>query len=256
MPQYANIDPKIAGLKQGLDSRVESKIVAELLGIDFGLPVFGNEGVDDLIYLYHNDRSQLAFDADFVTANSIVITVNGTAVTAVPFNTDHDTTMNDVIAQIEADITGSSVALDATDGTNRTIFIDINGVEVIVTEAITGGGSQATGTATISSRQVFKGYSLFTQKESAEKTDLDGNVIDAADAKYLLKDAANVLIDGWVTVTMFEAVNSGVAAYVKVAAGATQGQTGTTTSGNTALTGVTIDETIAAAGLARVRVNK
>lgn len=97
---------------------------------------------------------------------------------------------------------------------------------------------------------------MFTQKESAQKVDANGNVIEAAEAKYIEKEAANIMINGWVTVVTADAVVSKSAAYAIVASGADQGKVTDTTSGNVALSGVTFDEDVAAAGLAIVRVNK
>lgn len=263
MGAYSTMDKAVAGLKDGLDSRVVSKRAADSAGIDFGMPVFGYVGDsglgvarDNNIHTYKKDRGKIAFDADFITANSIIITVNTVAVTAVPFDTDHATTMANLIAQIETDIAGCDVTLDSTDADGRTIFIDIDGTEMTVAEAITGGGSQATGVITYSSRMIFDGFAMFAQKESAARSELDGSVIDAGDAKYVYKDAANVMINGWIYVVTADAVKKGNPVYVVAAAGATQGQCTDETSGNVVLTGAIFEETVAAAGIAKVRINK
>lgn len=84
--------------------------------------------------------TKVVFDADFVTGNSIVATINGVAVTAVPFNTDQATTMSDLETQIETDIPGSAVVIDPT----RTLLITFaDGSSVSFSAVITGGASQA-----------------------------------------------------------------------------------------------------------------
>lgn len=90
------------------------------------------------------------FAADFVTGNSIVATINGTAVTAVPFNVDMQTTMGDLETQIEADITGSSVTVSGSPFRTLTITIVNDGANERVTASyvITGGASQTTYTST------------------------------------------------------------------------------------------------------------
>lgn len=123
------------------------------------------------------------FDADLVASNSIVFTINGTAVTAVPFNTDHDTTMDDLITQIEADITGSSVSLDPGDVNNRTLIISIFGQAGVETcsVVVTGGASQATGTTTLSDQDQYEDCVDWVETQSKlffiEST--DSNILDA-----------------------------------------------------------------------------
>ncbi|KKK67057.1 hypothetical protein LCGC14_2957890, partial [marine sediment metagenome] len=157
MTAYNDFDEAIAGLKYGESSDVESFVSKETAGIAFGLPLFGYEGNDNDVFRYRNNQSAMAFDADFIALNSIILTVDGTAVTAVVFSVDHDTTMALLVAQVEADITGASASSN-TIGDNRTITIVIeDDDDRVVTEAITAGGSQATGTETVSSSQVFKG---------------------------------------------------------------------------------------------------
>lgn len=261
MSAYDIMDEAFAGMKYGLDSRVVSKRVADSAGIAYGMPVFGYVGAsglgtarDDNIHTYKNDRGIITFDADFEASNSIIITVNGTAVTAVVFDTDHDTTMDLVIAQIEAEITGCSASSSGVN--NRILNIDIDNTEMTVAEAITGGGSQPTGTVTYETRMVFIGFTMFTQQESAVKYDLSGVVVDAADAQYDYDDVANVMVDGWIYVVTSAAVNNNAQAYCIAASGSTQGQVDDLATNNQILAGATIKQTVAAAGIALVRIAK
>lgn len=83
----------------------------------------------------------VTFNRDFEAGDSVIFTINGVAVTAVPFATDHATTMANIETQIEADITGSTVTVDAT---ARTVQISVtNGIKT-VTVAITGANLSQT----------------------------------------------------------------------------------------------------------------
>jgi hypothetical protein len=256
MTAYNTMDAKIVGLKYGTDSTVKSMRVADDNNIPYGIPVFGYVGNDNDAFRYHNNSGIITFDADFEASNSIVITVDGTAVTAVVYATSHDATMLALIAQIEADITGASASSN-TGGNNRVLTITIEDAnERVVSEAITGGGSQPTGTVTVASTMVFKGFSLFVQREAAVRYDLNGNVIEAATAEYEENDPINVMVEGEIIVVTGAGVDAHNQAYVIATAGATEGQVDDSATNNVILTGVTIEETVAAAGLALVRINK
>jgi hypothetical protein len=84
---------------------------------------------------------KVTFDADFVASNSIVFTINGVAVTAVPFNTDQQTTMGDLETQIETDIANSAVTIGASPYREMTITIT-DSVVSSLSIVITGGASQ------------------------------------------------------------------------------------------------------------------
>lgn len=98
----------------------------------------------------------VTFAADFVTGNSIVATVNGVVVTAVPWNTNQQTTMGDLETQIEADVTGATVTVGGAPYRTMTIEIANNGANehVVASFAITGGASQTTYTAVESTKIV------------------------------------------------------------------------------------------------------
>lgn len=109
---------------------------------------------------------KIVFDADLITGNNVDIVVNGTAVTTVPFNTDHDTTMDDIIAQIETDIPNSSASLDTGDVDNRTILIEVfeTGVTTL-TAVVTGGVSQAVATITFITIDDYKAVAAWTETQ-------------------------------------------------------------------------------------------
>ena len=241
MGAYDELDEAIAGLKFGVaePSRVASFKVAELAGIPFGSPVFGYDDDEVNGYLAHTDTSTIVFDADFVTSNSIVITVNGVAGTAVIFATSHAATMTALLVQLESDFTG--LTAEATDlaGTNRTIKLVLKGLEIVATEAITGGAGQATGTITASTSQVFLGVALFTQLGYVDNV-----------GYYEYEDAMNVMEIGWIYINTHETVQANTIAYVITAVGATQGKFGT--SGFD--TGARFRSSVTGAGLARVEL--
>lgn len=94
-----------------------------------------------------NQTSKATFDIDFVTGNSIVFTINGIAVTAIPFNTSNSQTYDDIKTQIEADIADSIVTVNAT---AKTVLVEIFGQSgvTIMSVVVTGGVSQPVGIIT------------------------------------------------------------------------------------------------------------
>lgn len=197
MSQYGNIDRAFAGMKA--EHYQYPEILKSGVAVDeinFGKPVFSYLGDSEKCYNYYNDTCSLLFDADFVTSNSIVITVNGEATSAVAFTTDHDTTAALVVTAIKAleieDNNGNTInpdcILDASDTNNRTFLIRGVGVDLVVSEAITGGGSQATGTPTYSSDQVFRGLA----RHKAKYID-NGDT----DAKYVINDSISIVEAGF-----------------------------------------------------------
>jgi hypothetical protein len=257
MTQYNDPTAKIAGFKQSIDSDDKTLQVAETAGIPYGLPVFGYAGGDLKAYRYHDNVGVILFDADFVASNSIVITVDGTAVTAVVYATSHDNTMDLLKAQIEADIAGATVTLtDATNNRELTITIE-DGVDRVVAEAVTGGASQPTGAITYSSSMIFEGFSRFEQQGQAQISDMESpaNVVVAGTSQLEKGDAMAAMIHGDITVVVADAVQSKSQAYV-VKDGSTQGQVTDEATNNVILPGATIMETTSAAGLADVRINK
>lgn len=91
-----------------------------------------------------SNTQKVVYDADFIAANVIDMDVNGVAITQVPFNVDHDTTMADLKTQIEADIANSTAEVDTFDTDGRTMLVTVSSVVVIVVfSVVSGGASQA-----------------------------------------------------------------------------------------------------------------
>ena len=136
---------------------------------------------------------KIIFDADFVTLNEIVVTVNGTAVTMVPFNTDHDTTMDDLVTQIEADIAESTVTLDAEDINNRTLLLEVFGGISAWEAVVTLGASQPIAAVTFDISADVKECAAWneTQKKiffyASSEVDIK-NPASTTDLAYLMKN--------------------------------------------------------------------
>lgn len=116
----------------------------------------------DRSFLFYHPKSNddnicdIVFDIDFVTDNSIAVTIN-TELTTIPFNTDQDTTMDDIKADIEANanLAGVQVTLTDEDGNNRSLQIYYEGTSLTVTAVVTGGASQPVATITYSTADEY-----------------------------------------------------------------------------------------------------
>lgn len=200
MGEYGNINRAFAGMPSEhyqFNEQKRTRRAADI--IDFGKPVFGYLGDEDNGYDYYLDTATLEFDADFVTSNTIDITVNAVAITQVTFTTDHDTTAGLVRDAIKAititDNNGNNInpdcILDPGDANNRTFLIRGVGVDVAVTEDVQAGASQATGTISYSSDQVHIGLARHYAKETQTKT------AGVNDTRYEINDAMTVVEEGF-----------------------------------------------------------
>lgn len=236
MAAYGEQDEAIAGLPHGINKRVRTLRCGESAGIPFGHAVMVYSGDRDGGYSMKQDELLLTFSADLVTSNSIALTINGTALTPVVFATSHNDTMDLLKAAIEAVFTTAAVTLPDI-STNRQIKVYIKDTIMSGSGVVTGGASQATITATLSSAQVFAGVSGFVHKEYAGV------------AKYNLNEAMNVLHSGEVWVETSETVQAHMPAYI-VQSGASAGKFAT--SGYA--TNARYKSNVTGAGLALVEV--
>ena len=190
---YQDMGTALAGLGIApATARIDSFTATE--DIEFGYPVFSYPG-EKKAYAYHLDTASLVFDADFVTSNTIDITVNGEAMGQVTFTTDHDTTAGLVVDGLNA-MTGVEAVLDTGDVTNRTFLIRSKGVTSVVSATVLLGESQATGTPSYESAQIFVGMCLRTMMPSS------------GTAKYILTEEVNVLERGKLWAECDKAVNA------------------------------------------------
>ncbi|MFX0205152.1 MAG: DUF3383 family protein [Candidatus Hodarchaeota archaeon] len=172
-------NPNWYGINAATYTLAEQELIADwaesnekLYGVDSGDPNIPDSTGDIAEYLNTNnyDRSycmyhinsneenivDIVYDADFVALNSIEIVVNSTSVVTV-FDTDQDTTMDNIITNIEANATlnGISATLTDEDGDNRSLQLYWNGIDLTVTSTVTLGASQAVATITESSADEF-----------------------------------------------------------------------------------------------------
>jgi hypothetical protein len=94
--------------------------------------------VDDL-------KATITFDGDLITANKVNGSINGAPIAEVTFDTDHDTTMDAIVAALEDLISVGSVSLtDATNNRQITIIAkDPDGMFILHDWAVTEGSGQA-----------------------------------------------------------------------------------------------------------------
>jgi len=106
--------------------------------------------VDDL-------KGTITFDADLVTSNVVNGRVNGVAISAVTFGTDHDTTMDLLVAALEALDSVDSVSLtDATNNRQLTVYAaDPSEIFVLSDWAVTAGAGQAGVTVATDTNNVY-----------------------------------------------------------------------------------------------------
>lgn len=98
--------------------------------------------------------STITFDADFITGNTIDLTINSTAITQVPFNTDQATTLSDLATEIGNSTHVSSVQIVGTDR-RLIVYPSVNVALTIAGITIAGGASQANGTASTASANMI-----------------------------------------------------------------------------------------------------
>ncbi len=235
-------DEFFPGMKVDSQFDLVESFIAET-AINFGRAVGANPGEILKVNQPVKDKAVLLFDADFVTNNVITITVNGIATAGVPFNTDHDTTAADVLTAIQglAPVTSASISDSPT---NREFTIETSGVVIAVSETITGGASQATGTPTLSSNDIFRGIALHVHKDATQP--LSTNI------GYKVDDAVNVLRQGKAVVETSIAVVADDAAFVDITGAI--GKFTNASSGNLATNGF-FRSTVSSAGLAKLEIN-
>ena len=96
--------------------------------------------LDGLPYFY--SLPLLTFTGSFVTGNQTVVTLNGALLTTVPFNTDTNTTIDDIATEIALQ---TSVVFSATRVGTTIKIVPVSGKMVTINSvSITGGASQPT----------------------------------------------------------------------------------------------------------------
>ncbi len=232
-----------AGMKVDIGfDRVESHIAESI--IQFGAAVSSNAGENVSVGNAVKDTTQHLFDADFITANVIVMVVNGQSTGNVPFNTDHDTTAADLLAALQA-LTGITSAAITDSPVNRNFKIVVEGTTLVVTSAVTAGATQAVGANTLTvGNDTFRGVALHTHNKPNS----------TGPRQYDIGDAVNVLRQGQAWVIAAEAVAADDAAHVDVAGGLSR--FGKTSGGDNQATGGKFRSATTAAGqLVKLEIN-
>lgn len=100
-------------------------------------------------------RLKISFSNALVTGNSVVVTINGTNLSAIPFNTSNDQTLLDIATAIQTYLGGNSLAepilIGGGTGNDREISViapDATADIIINNVVVTGGASQAVSTIT------------------------------------------------------------------------------------------------------------
>jgi len=146
---------------------------------------------DDDVYATFDGRAQvqtLTFDADFVEDNEIDMNINGTAITAVAFDTDHDTTL--AALAVEIALSDAVESAEVTSAREITITSASHSTDIAITGlAVTGGLSQPGGAVaeTISS--------ILNTERGKFRTDADSPVraFQVTNAKWFKGAAAGGL---------------------------------------------------------------
>lgn len=133
-----------------------SYIAGEALA--YGDPVFARPGAVDKVYLPHLNKAVTTFNADFVSLNSIATLINGGAVAAVVFATDHATTLAALAAAITADADMIALGISASvTGARELTIVSNQSIDLDVNFTVTLGASQATDTSVYSCNDRFLG---------------------------------------------------------------------------------------------------
>lgn len=90
-------------------------------------------------------KATITFDADLVTSNVINGRVNGVAMSAVTFATDHDATMDLIVAALSAlDVVNTCLLTDTSDNRQITVYAADQEATFILSDwVVTAGGGQA-----------------------------------------------------------------------------------------------------------------
>jgi len=190
MAMYGDMDIARAGMLDGLDHEVESKVAVS--ATQFGDPLFVKDGDETFAYLPKTDVATVLLSADLVASNVITstVTLNGVAFTAVAntYATAHADSMTAHIALIEA-LTGVTCVAGTT---NRAFVVTGESyANVSITTVVTLGASQATASITYTSTQKFGGVANISHR----------SYIDSK-GEYPAGDQVNVMNEGriWVRV--------------------------------------------------------
>lgn len=103
----------------------------------------------------------MTYSADFVSSNSITFVVNGVAITPVTFTSNQATTLAALVTAIDGLSIATGVTLTAVSGTDKiTVTASDPSITLTISSVVTGGASQATGTASYTTSDTFLGIAI------------------------------------------------------------------------------------------------
>lgn len=141
---------------------------------------------DDVVYARHSETlsvQTITFDIDFVASNSIACSVNGTALTATVFATDHATTIAALATKIEA----TAPCLTAVAAGRVITVTSVNSDALTFVITVTLGASQAVDTVATTVAGVAGDQGVFRKDSDSNKASLVSNAkfVTSADADGL-----------------------------------------------------------------------
>lgn len=155
-----------------------------------GIAVYVDDDVtpdDDVYARFVTTRAvqTITFDADFVTGNSIAWTLNGVSQTAIPFATDHATTLANLAAAIEA----TDAVYDCAGATRTLTITSIDFDQPVFTFTVTGGASQAVDGAAVQTVAGVEGDLGVCRADSDS-----GKAVLISNAKFLSSGSSGDLV--------------------------------------------------------------
>lgn len=191
-----NSEMPIAQIGQIADTRNRTiQSHPALSAIPFGrmVALSNNPDTPNAVRLPRRTLGVLVFSGDLVTSNVINGSVNGQAIDAVTFATDHDTTIAAIAAAIEELDGVKRAVVDEEDTDLRTIKIEVIDADIVLASwAVTLGAGQATiATVTAGGAERLIGVSTFTHTQENP---------GAGGAQYAAGDTVNVMRQGSVWV--------------------------------------------------------
>lgn len=184
-------------------------------------------------------------DADFVTGNSIDLTIDGVPVTTTPFNSDHSTTLADLATNIQAH---ARVSVATVTGARQiTVTAEPFDVLLVITAlAVTGGATQAALTTSIvvdpttdlgaqlkalTLDRTFLMYSANADSEFPESAWIGGRLPnDPGSQTWAFKQLSGVTVDTLTDSQKSKALGNNVNTYTEIG-GVNITQNGTMASG-------------------------
>ncbi|MCK5609867.1 hypothetical protein KAR91_48795 [Candidatus Pacearchaeota archaeon] len=140
-------------------TNTDSKVAKGAIPVGRGVSkVFG---ISDQVRLPAANQGTLTFDADLITSNVVNLKVNGTAITAVTFATDHATTMALLAVEIAKNVNVDTAVVSAARVITATSADEI--VITLTEIVVTAGATQAGGVWAFGTHDALYGIARLSQ---------------------------------------------------------------------------------------------